>query len=67
MTGAEQWRHCEVCQYHEVIRCANNFAFMGCRYGEYRGHPVWGDDWKCPLGDNKPTRKKEPSSWLWDA
>ena len=61
MTWIEQMNHCEVCQYHKIIRCDSNFSFMGCRYGEYKGHPVWGD-FECPLGDNKPTREKKPNN-----
>ncbi len=58
MTGEEQRKHCEICEFHKVIECGNTFRIMSCHYGEYRNHPVWGD-FKCPLGDDKPTRKEE--------
>ena len=66
MTGREQRNQCEVCEFHKIINCFSGINIMSCHYGDYRNHPVWDDDWKCPLGDNKPIRKEEPVKWLWD-
>lgn len=60
MTGEEQRKHCEVCEFHKIINCTGGIKIMSCHYGNYRNHPVWGD-FKCPLGDDKPTRQKEDS------
>lgn len=58
MTTKEQYEHCEVCEYHEIVNANGGFRFMGCRCGDYKSHPVWGD-FECPLGDNKPAREKK--------
>ena len=58
MTVREQRNHCEVCEFHKIINCSSGINIMSCHYGEYRNNPVWGE-FECPLGDNKPTRKKE--------
>lgn len=57
MTGAEQYKHCEICEYHRIVNGSDGFRFMGCHYGDYKDRPVWGD-FECPLGDKKPTREK---------
>lgn len=64
MTRYEQYMHCEVCEHHKIIHCGGGFAFMGCRCGDYSGHPVWEDDWVCPLGDKKPIREIKESGYL---
>lgn len=65
MTGKEQRESCEICQFHKVIDCGGNFKFMGCRYGEYKDHPVWGD-FRCPLGESRPIREKDKSVFYID-
>ena len=58
MTLKEQYEHCEVCEYHKILNTGDGFRFMGCYCGDYKGYPVWGN-FKCPLGDKKPTREKQ--------
>ena len=64
MTSKEQIDSCEICEFHEIIECTGNFRVMSCRYGEYKNHPVWGE-FKCPLGDKKPIRKKNENDLLF--
>ena len=63
MTGNEQRKHCEVCEFHRIINCSGGINIMSCRYGDYRNHPVWGD-FECPLGYNKPIREEEINDWI---
>jgi hypothetical protein len=63
MTGKEQYEHCEVCEFHKIINCTGGMNIMSCHYGDYKYHPVWGN-FECPLGDNKPIRKKEQNNWF---
>lgn len=60
MTRKEQYEHCEICEFHKIVDAGGGFKFLGCHYGNYKNHPVWGD-FECPLGDNKPIREKEKS------
>lgn len=62
MTGIEQINHCEVCEFHKIIK-AGSINIMSCHYGNYKNHPVWGD-FECPLGDDKPIRKKDTNIWI---
>ena len=63
MTGNEQRRHCEVCEFHKIINCSGGINIMSCHYGNCKNRPVWGD-FECPLGDNKPTRKEDIDDWI---
>ena len=64
MTRKEQMDSCEVCEFHKIIECDGNFRVMSCHYGEYKNHPVWGE-FKCPLGDKRPMRKKNEDDLLF--
>lgn len=61
MTAKEQYEHCEVCDHHRIVSAGGDFRFMGCHYGNYKNHPVWGD-FECPLGNKKPIREKKENT-----
>lgn len=64
MTGKEQRESCEICQFHNIINCGS-INIMGCNYGEYRKHPVW-DDFRCPLGNQRPIRGENKNVFYID-
>lgn len=63
MTREEQIDHCEVCEFHKIIK-AGSINIMSCHYGDYKNHPVWGD-FECPLCNDKPTRKVEKELFVF--